>query len=108
LGIDGVLVSRAINKEEYSRLTPGGVYFVPTDYYGGWYPFYTGSFAPVAVSGRAYDAEFFRIVTNLYDVRSEKLVWSYLAQVKVENSREGAINPFIDTLMKRLEDSKLL
>jgi hypothetical protein len=41
-------------------------------------------------------------------VSSEKLIWTYLSQVKVENSREGAINPFIDILMKQLEASKLL
>lgn len=34
--------------------------------------------------------------------------WSYLARVKVETSRQGAINPFIETIMKQLEKSELL
>jgi hypothetical protein len=108
LGIGSVLVARVVSKDEESRIYSGGVYLVPTDYYSGWYGFYSGSFAFVPVPGSAYDAEFFTMVTNIYDVSSEKLVWSYFSKVKVENSRQGAINPFIDALMKQLDGSKLL
>ena len=108
LGIGSVLVARRINKEEVSKLYPGGVFVVPADYYHGWYGFYSDSIAFVSVPGRAYAAEYFTLVTNIYDVSSEKLIWTYLAQVKVEGSREGAINPFIATIMKQLEASKLV
>jgi hypothetical protein len=108
LGVENVLIARVINKDEYSELMPGGVYFVPADYYSGWHSFYEDSYSIVAVPGSAYDAEFFTMVTNIYDVRSEKLIWSYLSRVKVETSRQGAINPFIETIIKKLESSKLL
>jgi hypothetical protein len=108
LGVQNVLVVRAVSKDEYSQLTPGGVYFVPEAYNSGWYPFYSDAYAFVAISGSAYDAEYFTLVTNIYAVSSEKLVWSYLSRTKVETSREGAINPFIETIMKQLENSKLL
>jgi hypothetical protein len=108
MGVENVLVGRVVSKDEYARLVPGGVYLVPVDYYSGWYPFYSESFAMVGIPGGAYDAEFFTLVTNIYDVKSEKLIWSYLARVKVETSREGAINPFIETIIKQLENSKLL
>ena len=108
MGFENVAVSRVVSKDEYSRLVPGGVYFIPTDYYAGWSSFYADSYSLVSFPGSAYDAEFFTMVTNIYDVRTEKLIWSYLAKVKVENSREGAINPFIETIMKQLESSKLL
>ena len=90
------------------ELIPGGVYFMPADYYAGWNSFYADSYSLVSAPGTAYDAEFFTVVTNIYDVRSDKLIWSYLSRVKVENSRQGAINPFIETLMTQLESSKLL
>ncbi|MGE5301150.1 MAG: hypothetical protein ACM3MB_09340 [Acidobacteriota bacterium] len=108
LGFENVIVARVISKDEYSKLIPGGVYLVPEAYYSGWYPFYADSFSMAAVPGTAYDAEFFTIVTNIYDVRSDKLVWSYLSRVKVETSRQGAINPFVETIMKQLEKSQLL
>lgn len=108
LGIGSVLVARPVNKEEVSKLYPGGSFVVPADYYHGWYGFYSDSMAFVSVPGRAYDAEYFTLVTNVYDVSSEKLIWTYLAQVKVEGSRQGAVNPFIAKIMKQLEASKLI
>ncbi|HYQ48394.1 MAG TPA: hypothetical protein VEP69_04950 [Thermodesulfovibrionales bacterium] len=108
LGIENVLVSRSVGKKEVSQLTPGGLYFVPTDYYGGWYSFYSDSLFVVSVGSSAYDAEYFNIVNNVYDVRNDKLIWSYLSRVKVENSKQGAINPFIDVLMKQMKESGLL
>ncbi|MBI5632785.1 MAG: hypothetical protein HZA15_04840 [Nitrospirae bacterium] len=108
LGVQNVVVIRAVSKDEYSQLVPGGVYLVPVSYYSGWNSFYADSFSVVAVPGRAYDAEFFTMVTNIYDVRSETLVWSYLSRTKVEMSREGAINPFIETIITQLERGKLL
>ena len=108
MGFENVMVARAVSKDEYSSLVPGGVYLVPTSYYTDWNSFYYDSFTTVVVPGASYDAEFFTMVTNAYDVRSDKLVWSYLARVKVETSREGAVNPFIETIIKQLESSNLL
>jgi len=108
LGVENVLVARTVGKDEYSELMPGGVYYVPAGYNTGWHTFYVDAYTTTAVPGSAYDAEFFTMVTNIYDVRSEKLIWSYLSRTKVETSRQGAINPFIETIMKQLENSKLL
>ena len=107
LGIKSVLVARAISKEETAQLLQEGGYVVPVSYYAGWYNFYSGASLLVPPAGSAYDTEFFTIVANIYDVGSEKLVWSSISKVKVEASRQGAINPFIDALMKQLERSKL-
>jgi hypothetical protein len=104
LGIKNVLVVRAVSREEASRLYQGGVYRIPAGHYGGWYGFYSRGYVP----GSAYDAEFFTVVTNIYEVSSEKLIWSSLTRVKVEDSRQAAINPLIDLLMKQLEESKII
>jgi len=108
LGIESVLVIRTVSKKEVSEFRPGGIYVVPTNFYQDWYGFYSDSFIVVTDPGRQYDADYFTLVTNVYDVSGDKLIWSNLSEVKVENSRQGAINPFIDWLMKQLEDSKLL
>ncbi len=108
LGIESVLVIRSVSKKEVSEFRPGGVYIVPTAFYDDWYGFYSESFIVASDPGRQYDADYFNLVTNVYDTGSDKLVWSNLSEVKVEGSREGAINPFIDWLMKQLDDSKLL
>ncbi len=108
MGMANVLVVRLVSKKEYSQLMEGGVYVVPASYYVGWNDFYMDSFTYFAAPGSAYDVEYFTLVTNIYDVRTEKLVWSYLSRTKVETSVEGAINPFIETIIKQLENSKML
>jgi hypothetical protein len=104
MGIGNVLVARAVGKEEASGLYQGGVYRNPAGRYAGWYGFYSRSSVPSS----AYDAEFFTVVTNIYEASSEKLIWSSLTRVKVEDSRQAAINPLIDLLMKQLEESKII
>jgi len=108
LGIKSVLVARPVSKEETAHLSPGGANTMPVSSYTGWYSFYSGSIAFAAHSAPTYDAEFFMVVTNIYEVSDEKLIWSSLSKVKVENSRQGAINPFIDVLVKQMEKSKLI
>ena len=108
LGIGSVLVARSVSKKEVSDFQPGGIYFASANFYSSYAGFYSDSFVVVSTPGREFDADYFTLVTNIYDVSSEKLIWTYLSQVKVENSREGAINPFIDILMEQLEASKLL
>jgi hypothetical protein len=108
LGFRNVLVSRSVNKKEVSDFQPGGIMFASSEFYGGWYGFYSSSYVIVATPGREYDADYYSLVTNIFEVSNEKLVWSNLSQVKVEGSKEGAINPFIEFLMKQLADSKLI
>jgi len=108
LGIKSVLVARAISKDETAQILREGGYIVPVSYYAGWYNFYSGASLLAPAAGSAYDTEFVTIVSNIYEVSGEKLIWSSVSRVKVETSRQGAINPFIDALMKQLEKSKLL
>ena len=102
LGIKSVIVARASGKEDMTKLSPNGVYVVPAEYLTGWYGFYSLPFG-----SPQYDAEFFTAVTNIYDVGSQKLVWSSLSRVKMEDSRQGALNPYIDLLLKQMQSSNL-
>lgn len=108
LGFENVLVARAVAKEEYSHLISGGDYAIPTGYYAGWNSFYNDSFAMVAMPGAAYDAEYYTIVTNVYAVSGERLLWSYLSRVRVETSKQAVVNPFIEKLVEQLRRSELI
>ena len=108
LGIDSVLVGRNVSKKEESKLYEGGVYIAPAGFNNGWYPFYYDSLMVFSTPGYAYDADILTIVTNLYDVDTGKLSWSYLSEVRVEGARERAIEHYIDSLMVQLRESRLL
>jgi hypothetical protein len=104
LGIVNVLVARSISKEEITNHQYGGIILGGTAVYNnGWYGYSYGY-----TYDRQYDTDYFTISTKLYDVSGEKPVWSYLAQVKVDDSRQAAVNTFVPLIVQELEKSKLL
>jgi len=106
MGIENVLVARPISKKEITNHTPGGAFFAPTAVYNdGWYTYYTGL---LVYPERAYDTDYFTVSTNLFRLGNQKPVWSYLAQVKVTDSRQAAVNKFVPLIVQELDKSKLL
>jgi hypothetical protein len=105
LGIKSVMVTRSISKAEITNHQYGGVVLGGVAVYsdGGWYGYSYGY-----GYDRRYDTDYFTISMKLYDVDSKKPEWSYLSQVKVEGSREGAVNQFVPVVVKQLEDSQLI
>jgi hypothetical protein len=105
LGVTSVLVIRSISKKEITNHQYGGVIMGGVAIYSneGWYSYSYGY-----GYDRRYDTDFFTISVKLYDVDSKNPEWSYLSQVKVEGSREGAVNLFIPVIVKQLEDSQLV
>jgi hypothetical protein len=108
LGIENIILARAVSKDEYARLVPGDGYSVPIGYDTGWNSFYAVSFSIVTDPLIVYDAKYFTVVANLYDVRSDMLVGSYLLRTGAETSRDEAVDLFIEMVLKELTRSKLL
>lgn len=108
LGIGSVLIGRAVSKTAHSHMIKGGSFVVPVEFVDGWYNTYDTFMVPVMFQGSDYDAEYFNMLINVYDTVSEKLVWSDLLRVKVENSRQGAINPLIDEIIKDMQSGRII
>lgn len=105
LGFDSVLVARSISEKEITNHQYGGVVLGGVAVYsdGGWYGYGYGY-----TYNREYDSDYFIISTKLYDVDSERPAWSYIAQIKVDGSRERAINQLIPTIVEQLEASEII
>ena len=106
LGVSSVLVSRSISKKEITNHQYGGVVqggAAVYDSHAGWYGFSYGY-----GYNREYDTDYFTVATRLFDVDSQKPVWSYLSQIKVSGSRQGAVNLLVPTIVTQLEESQLL
>ncbi len=104
LGVDSVLVAHSIGQKEITNHQYGGVILGGVAVYdGGWYGYGYGY-----TYNREYDSDLFIISTKLYDVDGEKPVWSYLSQIKVDGSREKAVNMLIPTIVEKMEESQLL
>lgn len=105
LGVDSVLVARSISQREITNHQYGGVVLGGVAVYsdGGWYGYgYGFSY------DREYDSDYFIVSTKLYDVEKQTPVWSYISQVKVDGSKEKAVNQLIPTIVEQLEASDLL
>ena len=105
LGVDSVIVARSISQREITNHQYGGVVLGGVAVYsdGGWYGYgYGFSY------DREYDSDYFIVSTKLYDVEKQTPVWSYIAQVKVDGSKEKAVNQLIPTIVEQLEASDLL
>lgn len=104
LGIKNVLVARSVMKEAIKDAA--GVFLSPSSVYGDdLFSYYAGS---MVFPEKEEGADLFTIATTLYDVDSEKPVWSDLSQVKVRGSRQAAINSFIPRLLLQLQEQKLI
>ncbi|MEN8688341.1 MAG: hypothetical protein AB1Z51_08370 [Desulfuromonadales bacterium] len=105
-GVDKVLVARSIKKEEIRNHQYGGMFFAPDAVYtDGWYTYYTGS---IIYPEREYDTSYFTVATNLFELNNPKPVWSYLAQLRVESSKQGAVEDLVPMIVEQLNKSQLL
>ena len=105
LGVDSVLVARSISKKEITNHQYGGVVLGGSAVYtgGSWYGYSYGY-----TYDKQYDTDYFTISTKLYDVSTEKPVWSYIAQVKVDGAPQGTVNVFVPAIVEQLEGSEIV
>jgi hypothetical protein len=82
-GFDAVLVTRVMRVEEETVYVPGSTYVVPQSYYHGYYSYYSTAYVVAHEPGYTYENTTVLLESNLYDVKTEKLVWS--AQSKAYN-----------------------
>ncbi len=109
-GNDGILTFTLIKQKDETRYVPGTVYSPPASYgyygtFGGYYG-YNG--------GRMYDPgyytqdEIYFIETNLYDVKTEKLVWSVQSKTYNPSSITQFSQDFTIAITKQLIKSHVI
>lgn len=105
LGVDSVLVARSISRKEITNHQYGGVVLGGSAVYtgGNWYGYSYGR-----TYDKQYDTDYFTMSTKLYDVSTEKPVWSYIAQIRVSGSRQGAVNELVPAIVEQLEGSEIV
>ena len=79
-GYDAVIVTRLVDRTKETTYVPGTSY-TPAPYYGGFYSYYYTAYPMVYDPGYLVESTIVQIETNVYDVKSEKLVWSGISEV---------------------------
>lgn len=105
LGIKAVIVTRVLGVDKEKYYVPGEVYVPPHGYYRGFYGYYGRAYGYAYTPGYWAEYEIVRLETNLYDVATEKLIWSAASETvdpqSVETVVQSLSEQIVDDLTKR-------
>ena len=99
---DAVIITHLIDKQEKEAITRGG------QAYTGYYGFYHSGFSYSHDPGYSSTSKTARLETNLYDVKTEKLIWSGQSKTLSKDSKDQAINDVIKVVIDDLQNNKLI
>ncbi|HZM17516.1 MAG TPA: hypothetical protein VFE28_16090 [Candidatus Krumholzibacteria bacterium] len=113
-GITHVLVTRIVDRKTVTTYVPpttttygmGYPSYYPS-YYGSWYGYYNAGYSTVSSPGYTYDTEYVHLETNVYDIPSQKLIWTGLTETELGGKVEAQVDEFIHVLIGAMTQDKL-
>jgi hypothetical protein len=99
---DAVIITSLINKETKEAYTRGGVAY--RDYYG----YYSSGYGYAHSPGYSSTSTTLQLETNLYDVKTEELIWSGLSKTWGKDTKNQIINDVIKVVINDLQNNKLI
>ena len=99
---DAVIITHLIGKEEKDVYTRGG------SPHGGFYGFYRSRYSYAHDPGYSSTSTSVRLQTNLYDVKTEKLIWSGKSNSWSKDAKGQIINDVIKAVIADLKNNKLI
>lgn len=107
-GADLVLVTRVIGVDKETQYVPGSTYYAPAPGYYGFYGYYYSSYATVSDPGYLREYQIVKVETNVYDVATEKLVWSGVSHTEDPSSVTQTIDEVSATFVEALVADKII
>lgn len=101
LGADTVLITRLVSKRIVQVYVPGSPYY-PPPYYGTWPDYYGYGYRYMYTPGYIADDEYAVIETNLYEAKSNKLVWAASSETGIYDSDQNLIQSYIGVMVKTM------
>lgn len=108
---DAILTIALIDKETETRYTPGDAAYAPVPRFGYYGTFwgYFNTWSPRLYSPGYYDEDkIYFLETNLYDAKSEELLWSAQSQTYNPNSLPDFSRQFSKVVVTAMRDEGLL
>jgi len=99
---DAVIITHLIDKEEKEVYTRGG------QAHRGYYGFYQSRFSYASDTGYSSTSKTVRLETNLYDVKTEQLIWSGQSKTWSKDSKYQIINDVIKVVINDLQKNNLI
>ena len=103
-GADAVIISRLVDTKTIESYNPGMIYVVPASYYD-WWGYYAVVFADYGYTG---DVAVAYIETNVYDVKTEKLIWSGHSKTERTYGEQELITAVLQRIIKKLSSAGII
>ncbi len=108
-GADLVAVTRLVSVDKEQTYVPGSSYYTPSPMaYGGYYGYYYSSYAMVSTPGYYQTDKIYSVETNVYDVKTEKLIWSGVTETLNPETGQDAANSIAQTIVDDMLASKVI
>lgn len=101
LGADTILITRLVSKKIVQTYVPATPYF-PPPYYGSWPDYYGYGYHYMYTPGYIVEDEYAVMETNLYEAKSDKLVWAASSETGIGGSDQGVIQGYIAVMVKNM------
>jgi len=98
LGVDAVLITRVIGRKGVRIAGPGET----------WYDHYNMSFRYVQAPAYTTEEDVVLVETDLYETRTEKLIWSAQSETLAMGIDPGRIKDFVKIMVEKLKEDKLI
>ena len=106
--VDAIIVTRVLSVDTSTDYVPGSTYVVPNSYYGGFYGYYSRSYAVVSDPGYYTENTTVLLETNVYDVANSKLIWSGVSRTYNPSNTSSAINEITSLIVDSMNKDGLL
>ena len=107
-GVDLVSITRLIDVSEETVYHPGTTSYVPVTGYYGMGTYYHSSYVMVNDPGYIATSKVYKLETNVYDVATEKLVWSGLSTTTDPADMQDGLNSFASVVVGDLVRRKII
>jgi predicted transcriptional regulator len=101
LGADTVLITRLVSKKVVQVYVPGTPYY-PPPFYDTWPNYYAYGYRYMYTPGYITNDEYAVIETNLYDAKTDKLIWAASSETGINDSDKNLIKSYIKVMVNNM------
>lgn len=106
-GSDAILMTRLIDvRKDTQYIPPDYVYAPPAYYYGGWHGYYNRAY--MVSPGYTVEYETAVLETNVYELKTDKLIWSARSDAPTDGNMGKHIKDFAQSIISQLSAAELI
>jgi hypothetical protein len=115
-GFDTLLLTQLTGSKKEQFQVPGTVIYhpmyqgtyQPASYYRTWPGYYNSGYTAIYSPSYTTEEEYVMAEANLYDVATEKLIWTAATETKIGGKSEKMIKTYVGVIMEEMRKQKLV